>query len=323
MVKLNKGALGDKISYPHCIMPHLLNIKDLNKETIEHLLDRAQHWLTSTVLTHSTASILNGKISANLFYEPSTRTQYSFSIAAHRLGAYVLNPQIDRTSAVKGETILDTVRTFISMGARLVVIRHSEEHLPEWLANEITEDVCIINGGDGAHQHPTQALLDLMTIRQYKKQFNPLKVAIIGDIAHSRVARSLTQALKIMGCTDIAVIAPPEFLPQDIHTWPVTHFSSITEGIQNADVVVALRIQLERITLPPSAPEPARFFEKYRLDNQNLRLAKPDAIVMHPAPMNRETEITSAVADGAQSVIFKQISNGVAMRMAVIEWLMS
>ncbi len=305
------------------IMPHLLNIKDLNKETIEHLLDRAQYWLTGTVLNQTTTSLLAGKISANLFYEPSTRTQYSFSIAAHRLGAYVLNPQMNRSSAVKGETILDTVRTFICMGARLVVIRHSEEHLPEWLANEIKEEACIINGGDGANQHPTQALLDLMTIRQYKHEFNHLKVAIIGDIAHSRVARSLTQALTIMGCSNITVIAPPEFLPQDIDSWPVQHFSSIAEGIQNADVVVALRIQLERITLPPSAPDPAHFFEKYRLDNKNLMLAKPDAIVMHPAPMNRETEITSAVADGDQSVIFKQIRNGVAMRMAVIEWLMS
>jgi aspartate carbamoyltransferase catalytic subunit len=268
-------------------------------------------------------SKLQGTVSTNLFYEPSTRTQYSFSIAAHRLGAYVLNPPINRTSSVKGESILDTVRTFIGMGSRLIVIRHSEERLPLWLANEIKEEACIINGGDGANQHPTQALLDLLTIRQYKKDFSPLKVAIIGDIAHSRVARSLTGALKIMGCTDIAVVAPPEFLPGDIDLWPVKYYSSIGEGIQNADVVVALRIQLERFTLPPSVPEPANFFEKYRLDSENLRLAKPDAIVMHPAPMNRETEITSAVADGPQSVIFQQITNGVAMRMAVIEWLMA
>ena len=180
-----------------------------------------------------------------------------------------------------------------------------------------------MNGGDGCNQHPTQALLDLMTIRQYKGGFSGLKVAIMGDIAHSRVARSLVQGLKIMGCTQISIIAPPQFLPHDIQTWPVTCYTDITEGMTNADVVVTLRIQLERIVLTSAIPEPKQFFEKFRLTTENLRLAHPQAIVMHPAPMNRELEITSAVADGPQSVIFQQITNGVAMRMAVIESLLS
>jgi aspartate carbamoyltransferase catalytic subunit len=304
-------------------MRHFLNITEIDRSTIEHLLGRAEQLLQTVVKKNGLLTTLAGQVVANLFFEPSTRTQYSFTIAAHRLSAFVLNPAMNHTSTVKGESLLDTVRTFAVMGARIVVIRHREDHAPAWLANELKEPVSLINGGDGCHQHPTQTLLDLLTIRQHKGDFAGLKVAIIGDIAHSRVARSLVQGLKIMGCTQIHVIAPPEFLPDDIDRWAVHHHPSITEGIRDADVVVALRIQLERMTLPPSAPEPAQFFAQFRLTTDNLRLANPRAIVMHPAPMNRETEITSAVADGPQSVIFQQVTNGVAVRMAVMEWLIS
>jgi aspartate carbamoyltransferase catalytic subunit len=304
-------------------MPHLLSISDLNQQQIEKLLDRAEHFLQNAVNKNVQLALLNGQVTANLFFEPSTRTQFSFAIAAQRLGAMVMNPVMTHTSTVKGESLLDTVRSFIAMGARCIVIRHKEEHILEWLAQELNDAVVIINGGDGCHQHPTQGLLDLLTIRQHKGGFSNIKVAIIGDIAHSRVARSLVQGLNIMGCRQIMLIAPPEFLPQDIANWPVKTANSIAEGLIDTDVVVSLRIQLERIILPPSSPHPAQFFEKFRLTAENLSLAKPQAMVMHPAPMNRETEITSAVADGKQSVIFQQMTNGVAIRMAVIEWLMA
>lgn len=304
-------------------MPHLLRITDLNRVTIERLLDRAEYLLDTIVKPNGQLPVLTGQAVANLFFEPSTRTQYSFSLAAQRLGAFVLNPLISHSSTVKGESLLDTVRTFIAMGSRLIVIRHREDNTPALLANEIKDQASIINGGDGCHEHPTQALLDLLTIRQHKGDFAPLTVAIIGDIAHSRVARSLVAGLNIMGCKQVRLIAPPEFLPSDMGRWAATHCSSMAEGIAGADVVMALRIQLERITLPPSAPDPAQFLEKFRLTSEYLRLADPRAIVMHPAPINREIEITSAVADGPQSVILQQMTNGVAMRMAVIEWLLS
>ena len=302
-------------------MKHLLSITDLDQSTIIRLMDRAEFFLKEVIKKETCEAILAGKVIANLFFEPSTRTQFSFAVAAARLGAIVLNPVMGHTSTVKGESILDTVRTFIAMGAKIIVIRHREEHVPEWVAKEIGDQAVIINGGDGCHQHPTQALLDLLTIRQHKKDFHHLKVSIIGDIAHSRVARSLIQGLKIMECSQIRLVAPPEFLPKEASNWGVECFHSLSEGIQQADVVVALRIQLERISLPPSTPEPAQFFERFRLSTEQLRLAHPYALVMHPGPMNRETEITSEVADGAQSVILQQITNGVAIRMAVMEWL--
>ncbi len=302
-------------------MQHLLKITDLNHHQMTALFDRTEHFLQTLVKNNQQSTALAGQVVANLFFEPSTRTQFSFTIAAHRLGALALNPLMNRTSTVKGESLLDTVRTFIAMGAKLIVVRHSEEHVPELLAKEIGQEACIINGGDGAHQHPSQALLDLFTIHKYKGEFRGLKVAIMGDIAHSRVARSLVQGLKIMGCTDINVIAPTQFMPQDLETWGVHSYHDIAEGISGADVIVTLRIQLERIVLTSHMPEPKMFFEKYRLNAENLRLANPKAIVMHPAPMNRELEITSEVADGPQSVIFQQITHGVAVRMAVIESL--
>ncbi|MBS0352141.1 MAG: aspartate carbamoyltransferase catalytic subunit [Proteobacteria bacterium] len=309
----------EQLSYSG-VMMHLLSINQLNQQTLQHLLDRAQYFLDHFVKQQKQSSLMSGKVMVNLFFEPSTRTQFSFTIAGHRLGAFVLNPITDRISTAKGESLLDTVKSFIAIGSRLIVIRHRENHTPEWLANEIGNQASIINGGDGVNQHPTQAILDLLTIRQYKPSFSKITVAIIGDIAHSRVARSLVQGLNILDCTNIRVIAPPEFLPSDIEAWPVTTYSDLKTGLADADVIVTLRIQLERITLPPSVSEPAKFFEKFRLTTEHLRFADPHAIVMHPAPINRETEITSEVVDGSQSVIFQQITNGVAVRMAVIEW---
>lgn len=302
-------------------MKHFVNISDVDAATIEYLLNRAETLLDNVVKKDQRLSTLNGKIIANLFFEPSTRTQYSFTIAAHRLGAYVLNPHISHTSTVKGESLLDTARAFIAMGARLLVVRHSEAHIAEELSCALQNQACVVNAGDGCHQHPSQTLLDLLTIRQHKGDFRDLKIAIIGDIAHSRVARSLVFGLKAMGCSQIRLIAPDIFLPADIASWPVRTFSSMEEGLNDADVVMALRIQLERIKA--DFPDPLQYLSHFQLTESSLAKAHPQAIVMHPGPMNRGTEISAQVADGPQSVIFSQITNGVAVRMAIIEWLLS
>lgn len=302
-------------------MKHLLSIAELNKATIEDLLDRAETFLNDVIKKNRQLDTLRGQIVTHLFFEPSTRTQYSFTAASQRLGAIVQNPVISQTSTVKGESLLDTVRTFIAMGTRLLVIRHPEENVNEWLAEEIKNSAVIVNGGDGCHQHPSQALLDLLTIRQYKKKFAEIKVVIIGDIFHSRVARSLIPALQLMGCQDIGLIGPKEFLPAGNEFPEVKIYHSMNEGLQNADVIVSLRIQRERMQTV-MLPDSNEFFSHYGLTSQRLTLAKPDAIVMHPGPMNLGTEIESSVAYGPQSVILQQVTNGVAMRMAIIEKLL-
>jgi aspartate carbamoyltransferase catalytic subunit len=300
-------------------MPHLLTIADLSREMITRLLDRAQELLSTVVKTNRQLRDLDGQVVTNLFFEPSTRTQYSFSLAAQRLGALVLDPAISHTSTVKGESLLDTARTFAALGSKLIIVRHREEYIPAWLAGELQDQTAIINAGDGCHQHPTQALLDLLTIRQHKGEFSRLKVAILGDIAHSRVARSLISGLSIMGCSQINLIAPTEFLPAEDDMLGARGCTSLEQGLADADIVVSLRIQRERISGPQSTTQS---LDTYQLTAQNLRLANPQALVMHPGPINRGVEITSAVADGPQSVILQQVTNGVAVRMAVIEWLL-
>ncbi len=304
-------------------MKHLLSITDLSKARIQSLLDRAEVLLRDVVKKNRQLDTLSGRVVTNLFFEPSTRTQFSFTVAAFRLGAYVLNPTISNISTVKGETLLDTVKAFTAMGTQLFVVRHNQEKTNEWLAQQIENQAVIVNGGDGCHQHPTQALLDLLTIRQYKgDDFKALTVAIIGDIAHSRVARSLIQAFRIMGCNQIRLIAPSEFLPAEVEDWQVSTYQSMPEGLSNVDVIMTLRIQHERMQAA-AIPHPDKFFNQYGLTPQHLSFAKPDAIVMHPGPMNQGIEIEASVANGQQSVIFEQITNGVAMRMAVIEWLLT
>ncbi len=302
-------------------MRHLLNISDLNRVKIQNLLDRADQLLTSVVEQDGQLEVLSGQVITNLFFEPSTRTQYSFTIAAQRLGALVINPQMNQMSLLKGESLLDTLQTFVAMGTRLFVIRHSEEGLVGRLANDLKDQVVIINGGDGVNQHPTQALLDLLTIQQYKTEFQSLCVAIIGDIIHSRVAKSLIKGLQIMGVSQIRLIGPPEFLPKDPRESNIKMFSKITEGLNEVDVVVALRIQRERMQTT-SFPDPMQFFNQYGLTTERLTYARPDAIVLHPGPINREIEIASSVADGPKAVFLQQIKNGVAMRMAILEWLL-
>jgi aspartate carbamoyltransferase catalytic subunit len=299
-------------------MKHLLSIHDLTPSIIEKILNRAQELLNTVVIPNKIISTLQGQLITHLFFEPSTRTQYSFTVSAERLGALVLNPLIGATSTVKGESLLDTVRTFIAMGTKLLVIRHSESGMPAWIAGEIKDEAIIINGGDGVNEHPTQALLDLLTIRQNKADFKPLKVAILGDIIHSRVAHSLIYALQIMGCPDIRLIGPKELLPDNVVQNQVRTFTDLRDGIAAADVIVTLRLQRERME-KSSVPNLQAFFETYGLTPAVLNLAHPEAIVLHPGPMNRGVEIDNLVANGAQSQILQQIQNGVAVRMAILE----
>lgn len=301
-------------------MRHLLGMETLDRSTIEFLFERANFFLNSCLREQGMLDILKGKIVANLFFEPSTRTRVSFEIAAKRLGAITLNPHMASSATVKGESLLDTIHVFEKMGTEIFVIRHSDNNTAQFIASELSGNACIINGGDGDNQHPSQALLDLFTIQRYKPDFANLAVAIVGDVMHSRVARSLIEGLKIMGTTKIHLIAPQALIPPNHAELGVSIFNSMVEGLAGCDVVMALRIQKERIEAA-ALPNPEKFHNEYGLTTERLAFANPDAIVMHPGPMNRGIEIDSDVADGPQSVIAEQVINGVAMRMAIMDTL--
>ncbi len=293
---------------------HLLGIKELSPEEIYHILDTAAGF--RDVLNRDIKKVppLRGKTVVSLFFEPSTRTKTSFALAAKRLSADFVNFSVSTSSVLKGETIKDTALTIQSLGADFVVIRHASSGVPHFLSNLV--DMSVINAGDGANEHPTQALLDLFTIQSHKKDFKELAVAIIGDVAHSRVAKSNIYALTKLGAK-VRLIAPPTLMPAEIAKLGVDVFHSIEEGVRKADVVMTLRLQLERQSkgFLPSLKE---YFKLYGLTAERLKLAKKDAIVMHPGPMNRGVEIASTVADGPQSVILEQVTNGIAVRMAVL-----
>lgn len=303
-------------------MHHLLSMQSLNEKMITYLLDRAETFLKTVVAKQAMLDTLRGKVIVNLFFEPSTRTRNSFEIAAKRLGAIVLSPDMQQSSTKKGELLIDTIRNLEAMGASLLVIRHPDNHLANFLATELNASLSIVNAGDGSNEHPTQTLLDLMTIRQHFQTFAHLTVAIVGDVAHSRVARSLVIGLQTMGVTNIHLVAPDYFTPTEDNMITGVHFfDSMEEGLRNVDIIYMLRIQKERIT-PELHPKDDHYFKKYGLNEARLLLAKPAAIVMHPGPMNRGIEIESSVADGSQSVILQQTQNSVAMRMAVLEMLL-
>jgi len=261
--------------------------------------------------------LLRGKSVFNLFFENSTRTRTTFEIAANRLSADVINLDISTSSTAKGESLLDTIDNLVAMQADIFVVRHSVSKAPIEIAQHVPDHVHVVNAGDGSHQHPTQGLLDMYTMRHFKKDFKGLKVAIIGDIVHSRVAKSNIFALRTLGCEDIRVIGPESLLPKDLDMLGVKVFHSMEEGLKGVDVVMTLRIQKERMEAG-QVPEGEAFFKQYGLTPARLALAKPDAIVMHPGPMNRGVEIDSAVADGPQSVILNQVTFGIAVRMAVM-----
>lgn len=309
---------------PHGELRHLLTIEGLPREILSAILDTAAPFTEVAEREVKKLPLLRGKSVFNLFFENSTRTRTTFEIAAKRLSADVINLNINTSSASKGESLLDTIDNLAAMQADMFVVRHASSGAPfliaEHLAATRRDHIHVVNAGDGRHAHPTQGLLDMYTIRHYKKDFSKLTVAIVGDILHSRVARSQIHALLTLGVPEVRVIAPKTLLPADVERLGVRVFHDMSEGLRSVDVVMMLRLQNERMN-GALLPSPQEFFKSYGLTAEKLALAKPDAIVMHPGPMNRGVEIDSSVADGAHSVILPQVTFGIAVRMAVMSML--
>ena len=303
-------------------LKHFLTVEGLPPLLLEEILDRAQQFVSLPNKSQVQAPLLRGKTVMNLFFENSTRTRTTFELAAKRLSASLVNLDIRNSSATKGESLLDTIRNLEAMGCDMFVVRHSSSSAAHFIAKNCAPHISVLNAGDGRHAHPTQAMLDMLTIRQHKGDFPPLKVAIIGDIKHSRVARSQIQALTTLCTGEIRLIAPKTLIPQGIESMGVSVFTDIEKGIKGVDVVIMLRLQHERMktALLPSIRE---YYARYGLTQERLKLAKEDAIVMHPGPVNRGVEIDSHVADGPQSVILEQVTNGIAVRMAIMSMVMS
>jgi aspartate carbamoyltransferase catalytic subunit len=297
---------------------HLLTLEGLGKAQIEALLTRAQKFVRPVGQPPVQKKSLAGVTVANLFTEPSTRTRVSFELAAKRLGADVVNLEVQLSSRVKGESMLDTIYTLEACHVDVFVIRDAEAGVPGLVASHVQPHVSVLSAGEGSVSHPTQGLLDALTILQAKKKFEGLKVAIVGDVRHSRVARSAWHVLSTLGVGEIRVVAPKALMPDASEFTGCERCSSLDTGIAGVDVVMMLRIQKERMATA-QIPDADRYFAKFGLSAERLAKASPDAIVMHPQPMNRGIEIASDVADGRQSVIRDQVRNGVAVRMAVLE----
>ncbi len=303
-----------RLRFPH---RHLLGIEGLNHLDIAALLDAADVFVDLSRQVEKKSAILRGRTQINLFFEPSTRTQASFELAGKRLGADVMNMSVASSSVKKGETLVDTASTLNAMRPDIIVVRHHAAGAVNLLARKV--GCSVVNAGDGAHEHPTQALLDALTIRRNKGQIEGLVVAICGDILHSRVARSNIILLSAMGAK-VRLVAPSTLLPPGVERFGVEVFTDMKKGLEGADIVMMLRLQLERMN-GAFVPSTKEYFRYFGLDREKLALAKPDALVMHPGPMNRGVEISSEVADGAQSLIREQVEMGVAVRMAVLDAL--
>ena len=302
---------------------HLIRLQGLSRNFITDLLNQAETYQTPMGQPPARDTILAGRTVANLFFEPSTRTRASFELAAKRLSADVLNLDVNMSSRIKGESLLDTIYTLEAMQVDIFVVRDAGAGIPEFITGNVHPHVSVLNAGEANISHPTQGLLDLLTIRQNKKTLDGLVVTIIGDIAHSRVARSISEGLSIMGDNELRLVAP-EGLAPDMDFYPDASFSrDVDAAIEGADVVMALRIQRERIKEQSSLMTDHEYLQRYGLTADRIRLAKPNAIVMHPGPMNRDVEIAGVVADGHQSVIIQQVNNGLAIRMAVLAAVMS
>lgn len=301
-------------------LKHLLSIEGLPKRILNQILDTAESFVGVAEREVKKVPLLRGKTVCNLFFENSTRTRTTFEIAAKRLSADVITLNVSTSSQSKGETILDTIDNLTAMHADMFVVRHAQSGAAHMIAKHVAPHISVINAGDGRHAHPTQGLLDVFTIRKYKPEMHNLRVAIVGDILHSRVARSEIHALTTLGVPEVRVIAPKTLLPQDVEKLGVHVYHDMNEGLKDVDVVMMLRLQNERMAgaMLPSAQE---YFKTYGLTPEKLALARSDAIVMHPGPMNRGVEIDSAVADGSQSVILPQVTYGIAVRMAVMSIL--
>ena len=305
-------------------LKHLVSIEGLTPNTLEQILDTANKLLVEHQKKKTKSlPLLRGKTVVNLFFEDSTRTRTTFEMAAQRLSADVINLDISRSSTSKGESLSDTLRTVEAMGADIFVVRHHDSGTPSFIAQSVTPGVGIINAGDGKHAHPTQAMLDMMTIRSNKGSFEPLSIAIVGDIANSRVARSDIQALRMLGAKDIRLLGPATMLPNPMDALEAKTSTSIEQGLEGVDVIIILRIQKERAKQDSLIASEEAYFADYGLTKKRLLLAKPDAIVMHPGPINRNVEIASDVADGSQSVILQQVNLGVAVRMSVFSMVAS
>lgn len=305
---------------PEGKLQHLLTIEGLPPSILFHILDTAANFEHVAQQEIKKVPHLQGKSVFNLFFEASTRTRTTFEIAAKRLSADVINLNVSASSQSKGETLLDTVDNLSAMQADMFVVRHAESGAAHLIANHVAPGIHVINAGDGRHAHPTQALLDMYTIRHFKRRFENLRVAIVGDVLHSRVARSQIHALTTLRVPEVRVIGPKTLIPREVEQLGVRVYHDMVQGLKDVDVVIMLRLQNERMNgaLLPSRDE---YFKFYGLTPAKLARAKPDAIVMHPGPMNRGVEIASEVADGVQSVILKQVTFGIAVRMAVMSIL--
>ena len=298
-------------------LQHLLSVEGLPRSLLLEILDTAESFVSITERDVKKVPLLRGQTVCNLFFENSTRTRTTFEIAAKRLSADVINLNVGTSSQSKGETMLDTVRNLIAMSADMFVVRHIASGAAHLVAQHVPEHIHVINAGDGQHAHPTQGLLDVFTIRKYKPDLQQLRVALVGDILHSRVARSDIHALTTLGVPEVRVIAPKTLLPAEVEKLGVRVFHDMHQGLKDVDVIMMLRLQNERMTgaMLPSTQE---YFKTFGLSSNKLRLAKKDAIVLHPGPLNRGVEIDSVVADGEQSVILPQVTYGIAVRMAVM-----
>lgn len=301
---------------------HFLSLDGLPREMLTEILDTADSFLEVGARAVKKVPLMRGMTVCNVFFENSTRTRTTFELAAKRLSADVITLNVSTSSTSKGETLTDTLRTLEAMAADMFVVRHADSGAAHFIAEYVSPNVAIINGGDGRHSHPTQGMLDMLTIRRHKGDFTKLKVAIVGDILHSRVARSNMLALKTLGCPDIRVIAPKTLLPVGLEQYGVNVYTDINQGLKDVDVIIMLRLQRERMQggLLPSEGE---FYRLYGLSEQRLALAHPEAIIMHPGPINRGVEIDSLVADCPRSMILNQVTYGIAIRMAVLSMTMS
>lgn len=296
---------------------HFLTVEGLNKAHLTQILDTAESFVGVNNKATKKVPLLRGKTVANLFFENSTRTRTTFELAAKRLSADVLNINVSVSSASKGETLLDTLRNLQAMQCDMFVVRHSASGAAHFIASHVEPHVSVINAGDGQHSHPTQALLDMFAIRRNKGDFSALKVVIVGDILHSRVARSQIHALNILGAREVVAVGPKTLLPQAINSLGARVEHNLERALPGADVVIGLRLQRERMRSALLSTED-EYFRSYGLTEERIAMAKPDAIVMHPGPTNRGVEIESSVADGPQSIILEQVTGGIATRMAIM-----
>lgn len=304
-------------------MRHLLSLRSFSAQQLTDILDRADNFIDAAGNATGRSNKLAGVTVANLFFEASTRTQISFELAAKRVGAEVINLDLQTSSRNKGETIMDTVHTLQAMDVGIFVVRDAETGTQANMARNVDEGVSVLNAGESVLSHPTQGLLDLLTIRRHKGTFDQLTVAIVGDIAHSRVARSAAEGLSTLGVRELRLVAPPALIPQREFVPAAKIMTNVDEGIAGADVVMALRIQKERFENKDGIPDETAYFRAYGINSERLKNAAPGAIIMHPGPLNRGVEISSSVADGPSSVISNQVTNGVAVRMAVLEALVA